>query len=261
MNRPFVADGFIHSVRGVPTRHAFRSRTIATLLTTCLTLLASGELAWGGMRIDLRPDGLTTIPGNPPSVTAMPGTYNVDVYYVDTDNPNMGNIAFRALFLDSADTTGLVLGQGMIWACGGFCDPVPFPNTSWVYPLPTPNPFFQITIPDGGEVFAGNFDVTVDADGGLLDLMNADNPDANFGARADFGFGGPGDPFTTWRAFTGEITGGRLAINVPEPTSLLLLMIGASVAMRAGCGRGVSSPLKKSGGLGEEVWDGFPTRR
>ena len=201
-------------------------RQLCVSLIALLMFISSG-LTHGGMRIDLRPEGLTVVPGNPPSVTAAPGVYNVDVYYVDTGNPNMGNILFRGLFLDSADSTGLIVGPAMNWLCPGGCwNFSQFPNTSWVYPLSTPIPPFMIVLPDNGEVMAGDFNVTVDADGGLLDLTNADNPDANFGARADFGFGGPGDPVTTWRAFTGEITGGRLAINVPEPSSLLLL-IGA----------------------------------
>lgn len=50
----------------------------------------------------------------------------------------------------------------------------------------------------------------------VLDVMNADLANANFGARLDFGFGQPGDPITTWRAFTGELSGGTYTFIVAE---------------------------------------------
>lgn len=181
--------------------------------------------AWGGLRIDLRPD--------------MPGPYNpgqtvnVDVFLVDTGNPQ-GNISFRGIFLDFADTeAGLEPATFFNWDdpfC--LCKHSPLPNTSWVYPLAQPNPLFQITMPNDGEVHIGDINVMTNADG-WLDVMDDDNADPQFGARVDFGFGGPGDPVTTWRAFTGEITGGALFMDVvPEPGTLLLLAAGVGVALR-----------------------------
>lgn len=198
-----------------------RLRTIVT------ALLVLPCIAFGGMRIDLRPEGLTVLPGNPPSVTAAPGVYNVDVWLVDTGSPQ-GNIPFRGLFFDSADTTGITPSSPFRWfGTELYFATYNFPNVAWVYLGMVANPAYQLVLPDNGEILVGDFNVTVDADGGLLDLMNADNPDINFGARADFGFEVlPNDPITTWRAHTGEITGGRLAF-VPEPTSLMLLTVGA----------------------------------
>lgn len=192
-------------------------------------LIVSTALAgpvWGGLRIDLRPD----VPG-----PYNPGqTVNVDVYLVDTGNPQ-GNIQFRGIFLDFTDTeAGLVPAAWFHWNAPFCldCEWSPLPNPAWVYPLAQPNPLFQITMPENGEVNAGDINVTVNADG-WLDVMNDDNPDSNFGARVNFGFGGQGDPVTTWRAFTGEITGGALFMDVvPEPGTLVLLAAGVGVVLR-----------------------------
>ena len=203
-----------------------------------MSVLVFATITQGGMRIDLRPVGLTVTPGNPPVVypfqVGVP--YNIDVYLVDTGNPTLGNIQFLGLFLDSADTGGdVTAGPTFNWMNPfGIGAVFPnLPNTSWVYPVPVPNPLFQIVLPDNGEVFIGDLNVILTDDYGILDLVNNDNPDANFGARADFGWGSPNDPVTTWRAYTGEITGGRLVFdNTPEPTSLILLSLGALALAR-----------------------------
>lgn len=105
------------------------------------------------------------------------------------------------------------------------------PRVSWVYPLPTPNPLFQITLPDNGEIQLGGIPVDVPSQlPAIIDVMNADVPNVFYGARVDFGFGGPGDPITTWRAYAGELTGGQLLL-VPEPTTLLLFVVGTFVAL------------------------------
>lgn len=201
------------------------------LRTALMALLVLSSHAFGGMRIDLRPEGLTVLPTSPPIVVGFPpGVYNVDVYLVDTGNQNLGDIRFRGLFLDSADTNGEVTtGPTFNWMNPfGIGAVFPnLPNTAWVYPVAVPNPLYQIVLPDNGEVFIGDLNVTVN-ESGFLDLVNFDNPNANFGARADFGWGGPNDPVTTWRTFTGEITGGRLGFYpTPEPASLILLSLGA----------------------------------
>ncbi len=200
-------------------------------------------VALAGARIDLRPT-----PPIPPG-GYQPGTdVQVDVFLVDTGNPQ-GNIQFRGVFLDFSDSPpwagepgtltypdldgpGPQMANSFYWinpfTIGG-CLPCRLPQTSWVYPLPTPNPLFQITLPNNGEVQLGHLFVDVGTQGGVLDAVNDDVADPNFGARVDFGFGGAGDPVTTWRAFTGDITGGVLELPViPEPTSCLLLALGAS---------------------------------
>lgn len=195
------------------------------------------SVALAGARIDLRPT-----PPIPPG-GYQPGTdVQVDAWLVDTGNPQ-GNISFRGIFLDFTDSSSSFSyldpdGSGSLgpndfwWTMGGFAigQPAPqLPQASWVYPLATPNPLFQYTMPNNGEVLLGQLIVDLGATGGNLDALNDDAADPNLGAAVSFGFGGPGDPVTTWRAFTGEITGGVLELPVvPEPTSCLLLAFGAS---------------------------------
>ncbi len=218
------------------------NRAISNLIFQIAFLALISSSAFAGLRIDLRPT-----PPVPPG-GYQPGTdVQVDVFLIDTGNPQ-GNIPFRGVFLDFrvsppwGGTPGTFAyldpdGPGPLGA-GDFAliDPLPIgmqwtslPLVSWVYPLPTPNPLFQITMPNDAEVKVGHLIVDVGTQGGVLDALNDDVADPNFGARVDFGFGGVGDPVTTWRAFNGDITGGVLELPVvPEPTSCLLLAFGAS---------------------------------
>ncbi len=207
-----------------------------------VAFLAIGVSAYAGVRIDVRPT-----PAVPQGGYAPDTVVNLEVFLVDTGNPQ-GQISFRGIFLDFSDSTpvgagGLeFLGNDLnhSWDDLSFSWINPFqigatwpmlPQVSWVYPLPTGSPLFQTTLPDNGEVMLGNTYVRVGATGGVIDVMNDDNPDPNFGARVDFGFGGAGDPVTIWRAFTGEITGGVLQLPVvPEPGTAILL-ISSCIAM------------------------------
>ncbi len=214
------------------------NRVISNLKFQIAFFILATSPALAGARLDLRPT-----PSVPPG-GYQPGTdVRVDVFLIDTGNPQ-GNILLRGAFLDFSDsaTTFTYLdpdGPGPLWngefdwdnefgfSCGAAgCSMLP--QASWVYPLPTPNSLFQITIPDGGEVLLGHLIVDVGTQGGVLDALNDDVADPNFGARVDFGFGGPNDPVTTWRAFNGDITGGVLELPViPEPTSLVLITCAA----------------------------------
>lgn len=205
-------------------------------------VLGIATSAFAGLRVDLRP--VQAGPYAPNTVV------DVNVFLVDTGNPQ-GQIQLRGAFLDYTDSAAEfsypdpdgagALGDGDFSWINPFTIGAVFPDlpqTSWVYPLPTANPLFQITVPNDGEVQLGSLKVNVGAAppapvDRILDAMNDDVADPNFGARVDFGFGGAGDPVTTWRAFSGDLTGGTLALNVtPEPATLALLGLGAVAAFR-----------------------------
>lgn len=197
--------------------------------------VAVPSLAIAGARIDLRP----TPPG-PPFESFQ--TVRVDVFLVDTGNPQ-GDIHFRGLFLDFSDTS-LTLsfpGEGppnpippnqFHWN-----DPEPglgsefleLPKPAWVFTAMFPLPELQITLPDNGEVNIGHINVNLGPIpyDFVLDVVNADDPDPLDGAIAVFGYGAnPNDPLTEWRAFTGDLTGGRLV--VPEPSMALAALVACA---------------------------------
>lgn len=191
-----------------------------------LALLAVNQSLSAGLRIDLRP--------------VQPGPYfqnqivDVNAFLVDTGNPQ-GAIQLRGAFLDFTDSHldyTYPPDNTFTWINPFTIPPWPsyLPQVSWVYPLSTPNPLFQITVPNDGEVQLGSMKVNVGTVNGqqkFLDAMNDDVADPNFGARVDFGFGGPGDPVTTWRAFDGQLTGGVVELTpVPEPGCYALLAGG-----------------------------------
>lgn len=173
-----------------------------------------------------------------------PGTQvHVDVFMVDTGN-FQGDIAFRGVFLDFADSSPELTYPG---PDGSFGTPDdndyfwinPFeigavfpslPRTSWVYPL-SPLPLFMIVLPDNGSVQLGDINVVLPQSSGtyVLDVLNADDPSPQKGAEADFGFGSPNDPVTIWRAFNGDFADGTLALSVvPEPGTFLLMLVLAA---------------------------------
>ncbi len=224
------------------------NRSIANLKFQIAVFVVISSSALAGLRIDLRP-----ILPVPPGGYEPGADVHVNVFLVDTGNPH-GAISFREIFLDFSDSppwgdsdgtltypdpdgVGFLGENGFALinpACDIGCFQPQLPYIFWVYPLSTPNPIFQITMPDNGEVQLGSFKANVGTAGGTIDAMNADNPDPFFGAKLEFGFGGPGDPFTTWRAFTGELTGGVLELPViPEPASCLLMASVLTMAIVA----------------------------
>lgn len=216
------------------------SRRLLTATTVIIALHSAAAGTFGGARIDLRPD-----PPVPPGGYEPNTIVDVEVFFVDTGNPQ-GDILFRGLFLDFNDSPPWGGSPGTLsylTCCLEWDNPFPLavtyplPRTSWVYPLMTPNPVFQTILPDEGEVYVGHLYVNLGSAGGILDVMNDDNPDPYYGAQAHFGFGGAGDPVTVWRAYTGELTGGVIDLPVvPEPTMLLLFSVGL-VTVAAARGR------------------------
>ena len=95
---------------------------------------------------------------------------------------------------------------------------------------------FMITLNQTAPKLVGSLDVTMPSDpaGGnfILDVLNADNTDLNFGAEIRHGFGVIADPGSfLLRAQTGEIVGATASFAViPEPATLALLSLGGLAA-------------------------------
>lgn len=192
----------------------------------CICVAIFATVSFAGARIDLRP----TPPPNGADYQ-VGDIINVEAFLVDTGNPQ-GALGIRGIFLDFEDSSGLTYPG--IDAIPGTDDDDQFhwydpTGLAAVFPyLPRPSigypmvfPPFPPPLPPGGEMFMGDVNIRLESIPATLDVMNDDVSDPNYGARIDFGFGGPGDPVTTWRAFTGDLTGGVLII--PEPATFGLV--------------------------------------
>lgn len=192
-----------------------------------------------GARIDLRPT-----PPVPPGGYEPNTIVHVDVYFVDTGTFPFGNIEFRSLFLDFEDSSAGLIYPGADSLVGtdddhqfNWQNPVgvgvlspELPYTSWIFPLASGIPFFQIVLPDNGEVLVGDINVIVGDEPGMyvLDVMNSDAPTYDRGAFASFSFN-PwcGDLDCDWSVHDGDLTGGVLELPVvPEPGTLILVGLG-----------------------------------
>ncbi len=210
---------------------------ISNLRFQIAALMVITSPAIAGARIDLRPQ-----PPPPPGGYPANFTVHVDVSLVDTGNPQ-GDIRIRGMVLDFEDSSDSLAFPGSDGLSGSSDDNLftwnnPFgigtlwpslPTTSYIWPL-GPAGILQPTLPNDGEWWMGHIEVRLGTTSAILDVMNADEMDMNIGgAQVAGGYGGPVDPVFTWRAFTGELTGGVLELPVvPEPTSCVLLALGAS---------------------------------
>ena len=197
--------------------------TVSITLLFVLTRVACADVV-----VDLRPDA--PAPYDPGQVV------NVEVYFVDdgTGHPITGDdIEFRLYRLDFTDTdVTLAPASDMVMTNFTGVNSVrpALPRPSLFYPIHNYIPGLLQRLPAGGEMLVGSIDVMING-AGWLDVLNADDEDTSHGALMFFGFGNEDDdPEVTWRAYTGEITGG--ALFLPEPGVLTLLAVGGLVVMR-----------------------------
>ncbi len=207
-----------------------RTRWLAAAVVGAVCLGAAPP-AQGGARIDLRPT-----PPMPPGGYAPHTIIDVDVFMVDTGNPD-GDIRFHVLGLDFGATLGTLAYPGDDRILGtsddnrfSWVNPMGFnlvspslPRPTWFHPCePLGCPAFQIILPDDGEALLGSILVNVGSAGGVLDVLNASAPP---GTGAWF-YPSPGASFGSWAATRGELTGGRLIVIVPEPASIVFVLSG-----------------------------------
>ncbi len=207
--------------------------TVAVVGAVCL---GASPPANAGARIDLRP-----MPPMPPGGYAPHTIIDVDVFMVDTGNPD-GDIRFIGLYLDFRATLGTLAYPGDDRILGtsddnrfSWVNPMGFnwvspslPQPSWIHSCePFDCPAYQIILPDDGEVLLGSILVNVGSAGGILDVLNATGPHPGGGAGIFRSLRSSID-YDYWLATTGDLTGGRLHIIVPEPGTLVLVFLGTA---------------------------------
>ncbi|MFQ5415260.1 MAG: PEP-CTERM sorting domain-containing protein [Phycisphaerae bacterium] len=150
-----------------------------------------------------------------------------------TPPPGDQQVLLRGIQLDFQQSTGVVLPDMMTFAVPQ--DYVVFPQLprpAAIWPGTAPGD--MLSLPLGTAVPLGAITFNAGEGNGALDIVNLGATDPNFGFDLTFGFGiEPNDPITSWRFDTGELTGDQSAtVPVPEPATLLLLLVGAASVCR-----------------------------
>jgi len=165
------------------------------------------------------------------------------VHLTNLDGPNP--IQVRLFQVDFSDTDAALTVSDLDWRYPGLISDALYaefktlPVVSTVYVSVGPIPGFILALATGAKVEVLNFTVEVADDldhDAVLDVINADAGDPNFGARLDFDFVTP----TTLTFPAGELvlgqlledTNGGAVVATPEPASLGLLALGALAGLR-----------------------------
>ena len=221
-----------------------------------VSVLLWAAAAHAGVVVELSPMPSSS-PGLPKGAYLGGELVSVDVLL--TQNPPSDDVFIRFLRFDFDDTdsdlqlslpvlddgTGIGFWDFSSTGCGLGCyaidddlggDQPGRISIEWQLDFPAPD--FQLTLPgDGSPLLVGTLEVRMPPLLGRyhLDVLNADETDPNFGGELGFGFGDD-DPITTWRAEFGDITGGTFDFSsgIPEPSTLLLLALGAGALLRRG---------------------------
>ncbi len=174
-----------------------------------------------------------------------PGPYSpgeIVTLIVSLENDEPTERLLRGVQWDFSQTDdSIILASDFTWQVapptGGVMD-TQMPLVNWASTaLDDADPSLFYVLPGDGAFTVGSFDVQVN-DSGTVDAFHADwTFDTNQGAWVTYGFGGSSDPVTDWFAYgpTGGapmLTGGSVYLEVPEPATLGLLVLGSFALLR-----------------------------
>lgn len=162
-------------------------------------------------------------------VPQKPGPYETNIMVsvdVVLHNQESFDVEIRLAQLDFSDTDpALGLAPQFAFDLSTLVDTTDyalFPNLpvpAAAYTEVEPIAGHMLTLAAGGSLRLGSIAVSTPSGVGnfTLDVMNSDEPDANFGAQIHFGFGvNPDDPITLWSGYSGDLTGGVMSIVVAD---------------------------------------------